>query len=149
MLGGVGAARGQVHPSGTSNADFIVVFGVEVEQDVSAQEAALQAQCSGHARFLVNGEQGFEGGVFDVGTFQHRQNARHSDAVVGTERRALGTHPIAVHLHANAFRHEVEFRGFVFLANHVDMTLQNHGLSTLHSWSWILLNQHIAYLVLK
>ena len=30
------------------------------------RKAALQAQCAGHARFLVDGEQGFEGGVLDV-----------------------------------------------------------------------------------
>ena len=135
MLGGVSAARGQVHTSGTSDADFIVVFRVEVEQDVSAQETALQAQSAGHPRFLVDGEQGFEGRVFDVGTFQHCQNARHSDAVVGTERRALGTHPIAVNQHANAFRHEVEFCGFVFLTNHVNVTLKDHSFPILHSWS--------------
>ena len=135
LLRGVGAARGQVHAAGTSDADFVVVFRVEVEQNVSAEEPTLQAQSTGHSGFLVDGEQGFQGRVLDVRTFQHRQNAGDTDAVVGAERCALSTHPIAVNHHADAFRHEVEFSGLVFLANHVHMALENDGFSALHSRS--------------
>ena len=66
LLRGVGAARGQVHAAGTSDADFIVVFRVEVEQDVSTQKPTLQAQCACHARFLIDGEKGLERGVGDI-----------------------------------------------------------------------------------
>ena len=85
----------------------------------------------------------------DIGTFQHRENARHADAVVRTERSAIGTHPVAVHHHANALGHEVELSRLVFLAHHVHMALENDGFSPFKSRSCFFLNQHVAYFVLK
>ena len=88
-----------------------------------------------HACFFVNREKGFEGGVGNVCALEHGEDACHPDAVVRTQRGAVGPHPIAVDEHADAFGHEVKIRGFVFLANHVHVALENHRLSTLHSWS--------------
>ena len=109
----------------------------------------MESEGPGHAGFFVDGEEGFQGRVRNVAAFQHRQNARHADAVVRPQRGAFCTHPIAVHKHPNALGHEVEFCGFVLLTNHVHVALEHHGFPGRHTGGCRLLDQHVAHFVLK
>ena len=66
LFGGIGATGRQVDASRTADADFVVVFGVKVQKNVSREKAALQSKGACHPRFLIDGEEGLERGVGDI-----------------------------------------------------------------------------------
>jgi len=84
--------------------------------------------------------------VYGVGIGHHRQRGSHSDAVVGSERRALGAYPVAVDHSGDGGMLEVK-RLVVALAHHIHMSLQDHRRGILMPGCSRRFDHHIAHLV--
>ncbi len=143
----IGARGSDIDSTGASDGQFIVVFCVEVEEDVTLQKPALQSQRAGHACLLIDGKQCVNGGVRDVCGVEHSQDGCHADAVVRSERGAFRTHPVAIHVHLDALGVKVEYGVRVLLAYHVEMALQDDVPFVFHSSCCRLADQHIANLI--
>ena len=146
-FGDVAAAGRHVHPAGAADGELVVVLGVQVQQVLGVQQAALQLEGAGHAGLLVDGEERLQRGVGDVRAGQQRHDGGDADAVVRAQRGALGLHPVAVHLHADAFGGEVEVGVVVLLVHHVQVALQGHGGGVLLPFGARLADDHVAGMV--
>ncbi len=79
---------------------------------------------------------------------QHSQNGRRADAVVGTQRRTVGRHPIAVDVGIDGVREEVEILVVVLLRHHVEVGLENDSLAVFHAGRRRLAHVDVVRLVL-
>ena len=143
----VGALGGHIYPAGTTDGEFVVVLGVEVEHDFGLQQSAFESHGTGHASFLVNGEQGLKPRVGNVGGRQQGHDGGHTNAIVSAQGGAVGAHPVVFHQHLNALSVEVELGIVVLLVHHVQVTLEDHSLAVFHAWSCGFVNDHIAHLI--
>ena len=109
------------------------------------EEPAFQSQRSGHAGFFVDGEEGVDRRVRNVLGIEDGQNGCDTDAVVRAQCGAFSSHPITVDVHLDALGVEIELRIGVFLANHVQVALQDDVSFGFHPRCCRLANQHIAH----
>ena len=67
--------------------------------------------------------------------FVRQQSQRHGsgNAVVTAQRSALGVDTGSIMGHVKALRRHIDGTGSLLLADHVDVTLQNHGVVLLHT----------------
>ena len=65
--------------------------------------------------------------MLETRILQKRQGQRYANAVVGTERRSFCKQPTVTQHGANRIARKVMYCLRVFLANHVQMRLQNHS----------------------
>ena len=73
-------------------------LGVDVEKPLAFQNRRVEADRAVHAGFLVDGKEALESRVREVVRIEHGQGHRNGNAVVSSERRALGADKIAVYL---------------------------------------------------
>ena len=97
------------------------------------QQSLFQPVGAVHAGLLGGREQGLQRPVLQRPVLQHREDRRHADTVVGTQRRAVGRHPAAVDVGVDGILREIEFLVVVLLRHHVEVGLQDHALAALHT----------------
>ena len=98
------------------------------------QQPLFQPERAVHPRLLGGREERFQRTVYQRIVLQHGQNGRRADAVVRTERRAVGRHPLAVDIGVDRIFREVELLVVVLLGHHVEVGLQDHALAVLHAF---------------
>ncbi len=142
----VGECAHSVDTSGTSDEYLGIVFGVEIEQDRSGNHVALKTEGTGHAGFLVDSHERFERTVHRVWIGHYGERRSHTYSVVGSERGAFGTHPVAVDHSGDGSVVEVE-RLVVALTHHIHVALEYHRRSILMTRSGGRRDDHVAHLV--
>ena len=123
-----------VKAAGAAHVEFALGLGVEVEQDVALEQAAFQAESSGHAGFLVGGDQDFHRAVFQGAGFEDGQRGSYAHPVVSAQRGAVGSYPFALLVG-------------ILLRNHVHVGLQDYPFAVFHARRGRLAHDYIAYLV--
>ena len=124
---------GDVDAASRADDELAPRLGVEVEQDVALQLALGKRIGTEHSRFLVGGDERFDGAVFQVFRLQDGHDGRHTQTVVGTERRVLGLHPFAVDPRLDGVGFKVVRRFGCFLRHHVHVGLQDDAFAVLHA----------------
>ena len=64
ILGGEGSDDALT--TSTADEEFALVFAVEVDEDLTGEEAWTKLEGTRHTRLFVDGEEGFDGAVLDV-----------------------------------------------------------------------------------
>lgn len=83
-LGGVRQFDVRIQSSGAAHIEFALGLGVEIEQDVAAEQSRLQSERAVHARLLGGGEESLYRSMLDSVVLQHRECRCNADTVVGT-----------------------------------------------------------------
>ena len=138
----------RVHPSGTSDGQFVVLFRVDIQKILRLQPVILQAFGTCHSRFFINGEQCLDAGMNKRIAVQYRQHIGHTQAVVCTQSSSLGLQPFSIHHHSNAFRCEIERHGSILLVHHVQMPLQRNNRPYFHSRAGLFSDQQVTCCIL-
>ena len=130
-LHGAGAVRnavGTIHAARATDAQFSLFLGVEVDQVFAVQPVGLQALRPDHAGFFGGREQGFQRRMLQCFIGQHGQCGGCTNAVVGTQRGAVGRQPaVFPHFRGDGILFEVVHLVGIFLRHHVEVRLQNHA----------------------
>ena len=122
-----------IQAAGAAYAQFAFFLGVQVEEDVSLQQAGSQGIGSVHAGFFRVGGQKLQGTVLDGGIFRGGHRQGQADAVIGPEGGAVCRHPFAVHVGADGVFQEIVPAVRSFLGYHIHMALQDHSFAVLHA----------------
>jgi len=136
-VGAAGAADGKV-------AEF---FAVEIEQDAAMQEVRGQGAGAVETAFFIDGKDRFEGTVFQLVILEYSQGGGKTDAVVRTERRAVGVEPFAVEKQGDGILVKIVLRGGVFLVDHIEMTLEDDAGGFFVAGGGFFVDDHIALFV--
>ena len=146
---GVVDGHGGVDAAGAADAELALILVVEIEQDVAAEPFGRKTAGAGQTGLFVDGEQRLEGTVFDGVVGKDGQNGGHADAVVSTQRSAVGRQPLAVEHRLDGILHEVELLVAILLANHVHVSLEADPLRMLVAFRSRLANQDVAQFVVE
>ena len=119
--------RNTLDGNGQAGGQDALVLGVDVQQHTALQAAHIESCRAEHADLLVDGEHRLEGRVLQRIGIQHRQRIGHGDAVVSAERRAVGKNIGVVMAQAQAVLRKIDIAVRILLADHVEVTLQDHG----------------------
>ena len=138
-----------VQAAGATDAELLLVFGVEVEEDVAVQDAGLEGVRAAHAGLLVISDEDLDGAVLDALVLGHGHRQRDAQAVVGTERSALGRHPLAVDDGLDGVLEEIVHGVGGLLRDHVHMALKDDSLAVLVPGGGGNTHDHVAGLVGK
>ena len=115
----------RINAAGAADENFAFVLGIEVHQVTARKHSFTQSESTGKTGFFVHREQRLQRTVFQCRIEQRGKGCRHTDTVVGTERRTFGLHPAIDDLRADGILVEVERRVRIFLAHHIHMGLKN------------------------
>ena len=115
----------RIDAAGAADENFAFVLGIEVHQVTPRKHSFTQSESTGKTGFFVHREQRLQRTVFQCRIEQRGKGCRHTDTVVGTERRTFGLHPAIDDLRADGILVEVERRVRIFLAHHIHMGLKN------------------------
>ena len=116
-----------VLPPRAADRENALGFGVHVNHLAAFQRADIERVRAQKANLLVNGKYGFHTGMCDVIGIENGQRHRNSDAVVTTQRGALGTDEVSIDFQIQPFLVHILGAARLFFAYHVQMTLQNDG----------------------
>ena len=79
-----------VYTACAADEQFSLIFGIEVQENVTAHEALLQGKGAGQSCFLIYGEQAFDRAVFNAVVSENSQLGCYTDAVIRSQRRTFG-----------------------------------------------------------
>lgn len=136
-----------VHTAGTTHVEFTFGLGVQVDQNLALHKTFLQTEGAGHTRLFVDGDEDLHRTVLNARSGYAGEGGAYADAVVGTQRGPVGTHPTLVDDGLDGLCEEVEL-GIVGLRHHIGMTLQDNRDAVLHTLRGGDGEQQIAGLVL-
>ena len=100
-------------------------LGVDVEKPLAFENRCVEADRAVHAGFLVDGKEALESRVREVVRIEHGQSHRNGNAVVSSERCALGADKIAVYLEFQTVGQEVDRALGRFFRDHVEVALHD------------------------
>ena len=135
------------HGSGASYHYHAVLFGVEVEQDASADQACVKPVGARQSLLLVYGEERFDRTVYEVRIDHRRHGGGAAEAVVGSEGCAFGPDPVSLHYCLDGVGQEVVLHVAALLGHHVLMALEHYRRSVLMSRGGGAVHHYVAYLV--
>ena len=117
--------RDGVESARAADAQRPLFLAVQVQKILGLQQAAGELRGAGQATFLVDGEEELQRAVGAIGALHHGERGGDTYAVVGAQGGAVRLQPIAVADQANGIAVEVVGGAFVFLADHVQVALQD------------------------
>ena len=128
-----GARRGGRHAerqphvaaAGAAYVQDALLFGVEIDQPASGQEAGVELRCPGEPCLLVDREQQLQRPVDQVRRIHHREHRCDADSVVRAERGAGGIQVLAFAPRDDGVGPEIERDVGVLLLHHVEVRLQD------------------------
>ena len=100
-------------------------LGVDVEKPLAFEDRRVKADRAVHAGLLVDGKEALEPRVGKVVGIEHGQRHRDRNAVVSSERCALGADKIAVYLELQTVGQEVDRALGRFFCDHVEVALHD------------------------
>ena len=146
-LGGVVPEGNGVHTTGAADEDLILLFGIEVEEELAGHEAFAEHVGSSHTGFLIVGAEELEWTVL-VSLVEHgSQGEGYTCAVVSAEGSAVGLHPIAVDACFDGVVFEVVNDVGVLFAHHIHMGLHDERLAVLTAWGGRTADEDVAGLI--
>ena len=86
-----------------------------------------------HAGLFVDGEEGFDGTMLQVGGLEDCHGGGGTQAVVSAEGGAVGFHPTVFDMGLNGIVLEIVHLVGVLLRDHVEVGLQDDALAVLHA----------------
>ena len=134
--------------AGTADEELTFVLAVEVDEDLTGEEAWLEGEGTGHTGLFVDGEEGFDRPVFDVVRGEDGELCSTADAVVSTEGGAVSMEPFAIDDGTDGVVVEVVHGTSVLLAYHVDVTLQDELDTVFVARGSRLAHDDVAHLIL-
>ena len=136
-----------VDTSGTSDKDFSFIFGVEVQQNITAHETFFQLESSGQTSFFIYGKQAFQRAVLDAVIRQNSQFGSYTDTVISSEGSSFGFQPFSVYFCFDRVGKEVVLYIIVLFTHHVDVRLQYDSLKVFFARSGRLFDQYVSCFV--
>ena len=121
-----------------------LLLGVEVYQDPTLEHIVGQRRGTGEARLLIHREEQFERAVNEPAGLGDGEHRRDTDAVVGAERRARRLQVLAVDLGLDGVLVEIVVDVGILLVDHVEMALEDHGVSAFVARRGGLPDHHVA-----
>ena len=140
----IGELRNGINATGTSDKDFSFIFGVKVQQNITAHEAFFQLKSSGQSGFFIYGKQAFQRTVSDAVIRQDSQLGSYADTIIGSESRSLGFQPFSVYFCFDGIGEEVVLYIVVLFTHHIDMRLQYDSLKIFFARSSRLFDQYVS-----
>ena len=128
--------------------ELTFVLAVEVDEDLTGEEARLEGEGTGHTGLFVDGEEGFDRPVFDVVRGEDSELCSTADAVVSTEGGAVSMEPFAIDDGTDGVVVEVVHGTSVLLAYHIDVTLQDELDTVFVARGSRLAHDDVAHLIL-
>ena len=122
-----------VDTSGTTDEDLSVVLGVDIDKTLMLEHAVLEFHGSGESCLFIDSEQTFDSGMRKRLVRDSRQRHGDTDTVIGSERRAFGLEPLAVHVGPDRVVHEIMLDIAVLLAHHIHVRLEDDAFVVLIS----------------
>ena len=120
-----------IHTTSTTYIQFALGLRVEVEQNLSLQQATLQAKGTIHAGLLGSGNKTLDRAVLYAIILHNGQDSRYADTVISTERCAVSRHPLAIDICLDGVVDKVEHLVVILLWHHIHVSLNNDTLSIL------------------
>ena len=122
-----------IQAAGASYAQLALFLGVQVEEDVSLEDAGLQGIGAVHAGFFGIGGEHLDGTVLDGRIFDGGEGKGQADAVVCAQGGAVCGDPLTVHVGIDGILEEVVAAVGGFLGNHVHVALEDDALAFFHA----------------
>ena len=133
-----------VDATGATDVDLALLLGVEVEQNLAGEFAGGQVERAVHACLLIAGDKGFQWPVLQVLGLEDGHDDSHAQAIVGAQRGAASTEPVAIDPSLDGVAGEVVHGVARLLRHHVHVGLKDHALAVLHARSGGLANEHVT-----
>ena len=130
-----------------TNIQLALGLRVEVEQNITLQDAALQAESTIHTSLLSRCDKTLDRTVSHAVILKDCEDCSHTDTIVCAKSCAVCSHPLAIDVSLDWVVDEVKHLVVVLLWHHIHMRLQNDTLSVLHTRSRWLCHIYIARLV--
>ena len=140
----IGKLGNRVYAACTADKKFALVFGVEVQENITAHKTFLQSKSTRQSGFFVYGEQTFYRTMFNAVIGKDSQFGCYTDTVIRPQRCAFGFQPFSVYLGFDRVGEEIMFYIVVLLAYHVHMRLKHNCFSIFHTRSGKLLYQYVS-----
>ncbi|OPZ13044.1 MAG: hypothetical protein BWZ06_01391 [Bacteroidetes bacterium ADurb.BinA261] len=134
--------------SGASNAQFSFFFRVEIEHKCTFQHPLLQTESTIHSHFFVNRKKSFNSRMVQRIIFKNSHHHSHTDAVIGSQSCGTRFYLIAIHIRFDRIFGKVMLDIRIFLWDHIEMRLQNHGLFRFETFGCRFADKHIANFIL-
>ena len=148
VLAGHRARVGRHDAAGAAHRGNALLLGVEVDHDAGVDLGLVERLGAHEAGLLVRGEHALEGGMDQRVVVEDREHEGDRDAVVGTERGAVGAEHAVLHDQVDALVLGNHARRRRAVAHHVDMALEHDRGSALRTGARWLLDDHVVHVVL-
>ena len=145
--GCVGQRHIGVGTTSATNIEFALGLGVEVEQGATLQPARFQTKCAIHTSLLGCSEECLDCAVSQILGLQHCEDCSRTDTVVGTEGCTISGHPLAIDIGLDGVFLEVKHLVVVLLGHHIEVRLNHHGATILHTCGCGLAYQYVVGLI--
>ena len=136
-----------INSTSTTDENLALILRVKVNQVLSGEHTLAEVKSTCKTSLLIDGEESLQRSVLRLLIQQQSHRSRHTDTVVSSERRTLGTYPLAIHNGTNSVVLEVELHIAVLLANHIHMRLQDNRWARLITRRCRLTHHDITYLI--
>ena len=136
------------HAAGAADSNDSFVFGIDVDEAFALERGNVDGFRTVQTGFFFCCEDRFYARVGKAVIIQHRQHECCRDAVVAAEGRAFCIEQIAVNSKVQTFRCHILRAGFFLIADHIDVSLQNHRFASFIASGSFLDDNHVVQLVL-
>ena len=133
--------------AGTADDELTMLFGVEIQQNVAADESWLQAVGADQSLLFINSEEAFHRAVHERVVEQSGHCRGTAHAVVGSEGGAVSLYPFAVHDSCDRVNEEIVLFVSALFSHHILMALEYDARSILVSGCSRFAHHYIAHLI--
>ena len=134
--------------SSAADEEFTFVFAVEVDEDLTGEEAWLEGESTRHTRFFVDSEEGFDRAVLDIIGGEDGELSSTTNTIICPEGRTISVEPFAIDDRTDRVIVEVVYRTSVLLADHIDVALQDELDTVFVAWGGRLAHNDVPHFVL-
>ena len=133
--------------TGTADEDLTLILRVEVDEEVAGHETSLHPKGTRQSCLLVTGEDTLDRTMLDVVAVKDGKFHSHTDTIVGTQGRPLGTHPLPVNIGSDTLLVKIYRQLWQTVAHHIHVTLEDNRLTVLIARGGSFADDNVAHLV--
>ena len=119
--------------AGAGYSENTLFLTIKIQHSAALQGGKINSVGAVHTGLFVHSENDFQGRVGDGLVSKQRHSISHSNTVVTTQSGAFGKDPLTIVCDVQAFLIHINGAISVLVANHINVTLDNHRLMILHA----------------
>ena len=136
-----------INAASAADENLALILRVKVYQILAGEHTLAEVESTRKTSLLIDSEQRLQRTMLRLLIQQQSHRSRHTDTIVSSERRTLGTYPLAIHNGTNSVVLEVKLHIAVLLADHIHMRLQDNRWTRLITRCGGLTHHDITYLI--